>query len=149
MVEAKGPSVLRFLVVVCIPHLDKGSRHLLHSRALSYSTPIALLCIHTCISFPSVSCRPCPMHVTQSSPATPTVIIRSCSRFPMPIVALHTMHVITLYTHNSTTQSAMLPFLTIFLLFMSNWWGGITYHEWLVPHLWAWHRGNHYKKVEK
>ena len=31
MVEAKGPSVLQFLIVVCIPHLDEGLHHLLHS----------------------------------------------------------------------------------------------------------------------
>ena len=29
MVEAKGPSVLQFLVVVCVPQPDEGSHHLL------------------------------------------------------------------------------------------------------------------------
>ena len=94
MVEAKGPSVLQFLIVVCVPHLDKGSRHPLCSSALLYSASVALPCVHPCISFPHhvTSSMPCAHHPVIHPPLPP---LSSVPIVVFPCPSLHNMPCIT------------------------------------------------------
>ena len=82
VVEAKGPSVLWYLVVVCVPHLDKGSCHPLCSWALP--TPLLLhFHVYICVSHFPVCQVVCALYTSPSHhPPVPSLP----SLLPGPIV---------------------------------------------------------------